>query len=185
MSIPPFTGEKAERQYSDMVKWRILAPFAVIIGGVFGVLGAVFQEFLHGSLFVAFVAGPMIEEVMKPAGVYLILAINKSVLKRRVYTALLAGLGGLTFGVIENLIYLNLYFPEHTRNLVIFRYTVGLGMHTITSFIVGFGINERLLRSVRGEIPFLRGNWKYFIIPMVIHSLFNIAIVIFGNRLMV
>jgi RsiW-degrading membrane proteinase PrsW (M82 family) len=168
-----------------MVKWHLLAPFAVIVGGVLGVLGAIFQEILYGSFFAAFVGGPMIEEVMKPAGVYLILAFKRSVLKRRIYTALLAGLGGLSFGVIENLIYLNLYFPQHSQNLAIFRYTAGLGLHTITSFILGFGINEKLLQSVRGEIPFLKGNWKFFIIPMVIHSMFNIAMVIFGDRLMV
>ena len=168
-----------------MVKWQIFAPFAVIAGGVLGVLGAIFQEILYGSILVAFVGGPMIEEVMKPAGVYLILAFKSSVLKRRIYTALLAGLGGLSFGVVENLIYLNLYYPEHSHNLAVFRYTVGLGMHTITSFIVGFGINERLLQSVRGEIPFLKGNWKFFVIPMIIHSAFNIAMVIFGERLMI
>ena len=63
-----------------MVKWHIFAPLVVIVGGVFGVFGAIFQEVLHGSVFVVFVGGPMIEEVMKPTGVYLILAFKQSVL---------------------------------------------------------------------------------------------------------
>ena len=152
-------------------------------GGVLGVLGAIIQELSQGSLLVAFVAAPMIEEVMKPSGVYLLLVRWPKVLTSRIYTALLAAVGGLSFAVIENIIYLQLYFPQHTQTLMVFRYSACLTMHVVCSFILGFGINQKLLASARGEIPLLKGNKKFFFIPMIIHSLFNIMAVLFGSRL--
>ena len=154
-------------------------------GGVLGILGAIIQELSQGSLLVAFVAAPMVEEVMKPAGVYLLLVWWPKVLTSRLFTASLAALGGLSFAVVENILYLQFYFPEHTQTLVLFRYSAGLTMHVASSFILGFGINQKLLASVRGEIPLLKGNKKFFIIPMVIHSLFNIMAVVVGSRLSV
>ena len=164
-------------------KWRVLAPVIAAAGGILGVLGAIIQEFSQASLLVAFVAAPMIEEVMKPCGVYLLLVRWPKVLTSRLYTAFLAALGGLSFAVVENIIYLQFYFPEHTQTLVLFRYSACLTTHVVCSFILGFGINQKLLASVRGEIPFLKGNKKFFFIPMIIHSLFNIMAVLLESRL--
>ena len=146
-------------------------------------MGAVIQEWSYGSLLVAFVAAPVIEEVMKPSGVYLLLVRWPQVLTSRIYTALLAAVGGLFFAIIENIVYLQFYFPEHTQTLVVFRYSACLTTHVVCSFILGFGINQKLLASVRGEIPLLKGNKKFFFIPMIIHSLFNIMVMLFESRL--
>jgi len=164
-------------------KWRVLALVIALGGGVLGVLGAIIQELSQGSLLVAFVAAPMIEEVMKPSGVYLLLVRWPKLLTSRLYTAFLAALGGLVFAIVENIIYLQFYFPEHTQTLVVFRYSACLTLHVVCSFIVGFGINQKLLASVRGEIPFLKGNKKFFFVPMIIHSLFNIMAVLVESRL--
>jgi len=164
-------------------KWRVFAFLIAAGGGVLGVLGAVIQEWSYGSLLVAFVAAPVIEEVMKPSGVYLLLVRWPQVLTSRIYTALLAAVGGLSFAIIENIIYLQFYFPEHTQTLVVFRYSACLTTHVVCSFILGFGINQKLLASVRGEIPLLKGNKKFFFIPMIIHSLFNIMVMLFESRL--
>jgi RsiW-degrading membrane proteinase PrsW (M82 family) len=65
-----------------------------------------------------------------------------------------------------------------TTPLVPYRFTVVLGMHSLASFIVGFGINKRLLASVRGEVPLLSGNKKFFITAVVLHAIYNIAAVV-------
>ena len=83
---------------------------------------------------------------------------------------------------IVRLVYLRIYYPEHTHALVVMRYCAGLPMHVIASFILGFGINRKLLSSIKGEIPFLQGNARYFIIPMILHSLYNIAVVVLESR---
>ena len=122
---------------------------------------------------------------MKPCGVYLLLVRWPRVLTSRLYTTFLAAVGGLSFALVQNIIYLQFYFPEHTQTLVLFRYSAGLALHVIASFILGFGINQKLLASVRGEIPLLKGNKKFFFIPMIMHSLFNIMAVLVGTRLSV
>ncbi len=164
-------------------KWRVLTILVALGGGLLGVLGAIIQELSQASLLVAFVAAPMIEEVMKPSGVYLLLGRWQQVLTSQIYIASLAALGGLSFAVVENIIYLQFYFPDHTQPLVLFRYGVCLPMHVVCSFIFGFGINQKLLASVRGEIPFMQGNKKFFFIPMILHSLFNIMAVVLGTSL--
>ncbi len=156
-----------------MTKWRILGPLIALLGGVAGLVGAFIQELLRGELLGPFVAGPIIEEIMKPAGVYVLLAIRPWLLHNRLYTAFLAALGGLGFAIIENIIYLKVYFPSDSHELLLFRYMVNLPLHVVWSFIVGFGINQRLLAAVKGEIPLLSANKRFFIIPMLLHSAYN------------
>ena len=159
-----------------MLKWHLLAPLIAIAGGAFGILAAITEEANYGGYFTPFVAAPIIEEAIKPIGVYFLLAKWPHALRGRTYTALLAALGGLSFAFVENIIYLQAYFPEHTQALVLWRYTACLLTHAGCSFILGCGINQKLLASVRGEIPFLKGNRKFFIIPMAIHAGYNVLV---------
>ncbi|MFH0914311.1 MAG: PrsW family glutamic-type intramembrane protease [Chloroflexota bacterium] len=170
---------EAEKPYPILVtertaKWRFLAPLIAFAGGIAGLVGAFIEEVLHGGFFGPFVAGPMIEEALKPTGVYLLLARWSHVLRSRLYTAFLSALGGLGFGIIENILYLEVYFPQHSQQLVLWRYTIGLLLHSGCSFIVGFGINQKLIDQVKGDIPFLSANKRYFIIAMVLHSVYNL-----------
>ncbi|MFQ5827248.1 MAG: PrsW family glutamic-type intramembrane protease [Dehalococcoidia bacterium] len=153
---------------------HLLAAALALAGGIFGVLGALIEEVQAGFL-VPFVAAPIIEEALKPSGVYLLLGKWPHLLRGRLYTAYLAALGGVSFAVIENIIYLTIYFPEHSGGLVLYRFTVALFMHSLASFIVGLGINQRLLASVRGEVPLLAGNKKFFFSAIVLHALYNIG----------
>ena len=93
-------------------KWRVFAFLIAAGGGVLGILGALIQELSQGSLLIAFIAAPMIEEVMKPAGVYLLLVQWPKVLTSRMYTAFLAALGGLAFAVVENIPLLTILFSR-------------------------------------------------------------------------
>jgi RsiW-degrading membrane proteinase PrsW (M82 family) len=144
-----------------------------LLGGIAGLVGALIQEIMQGEFLGPLVAGPIIEEVMKPTGVYVLLATRPRLLNNRIYTAFLAALGGLGFGLIENVLYLEVYFPSHGHELLLFRYLVNLPLHVVLSFIVGFGINQKLLAAVKGEIPLLSANKRFFIIPMLLHSGYN------------
>ncbi|MEE9202085.1 MAG: PrsW family glutamic-type intramembrane protease [Dehalococcoidia bacterium] len=144
------------------------------MGGVFGILGAFIEE-AQAGLLVPFLAAPIVEEALKPSGVYLLLAKWPHLLRSQLHTAYLAAIGGISFAVVENIIYLTVYFPEHSQALVVYRFTVALGMHAAASFIFGFGINRRLVASVWGEVPFLSGSKKFFITAIVLHGVYNIA----------
>ena len=134
---------------------------------------------LNGGILGSFIAAPMIEESLKPCGVYLLLAKWPQALPSRFYTALLAALTGLGFALVENEIYLRVYFPEHSHEMVLVRYTGGLALHTIASFIFGLGINQKLVAAVKGEIPLFSANKRFFITAMSLHAAYNISAVIF------
>jgi len=163
--------------------WHFLSPLVALGGGLFGILGAIYTELIYGSFLVAFVGAPIIEEVVKPSGVYLLLVKWPRALRTQRYTAFLAALGGLAFALVENLIYLNIYVPEPGSLLVLWRYTVCIGVHTACSFIAGHGINEKLSAAVRGDIKFLAFDKRFFVAAMVLHSLYNISVVIFESGL--
>jgi hypothetical protein len=163
-------------------KWVIFAIVISVAGGVVGLLGSGVEEILHGDVLGPFVAGPFIEEILKPSGVYFLLAKWPHILKSRFFTAFLAALGGLTFGIIENFIYLHVYFPEHSHFMATFRWTAGLTLHTTASFIVGLGINHTLISAVKGEIPLFSANKRYFIAAIAMHSAFNITVTVLNNR---
>ncbi|MBI4289291.1 MAG: PrsW family intramembrane metalloprotease [Chloroflexi bacterium] len=168
------------------MKRNVIPPLVAVGGGVLGIIGAIFQEGRQGipSAFLGpFFAGPVIEEAVKPIGVYILLARAPQLLRSRPYTAFLSALGGLSFAVIENLAYLNFYFPDHTEALVVARFAMALPMHVLASFIAGFGVNQRLADSVWGKVPFLSGNWKFFISAMALHSGYNISAVFWGSAI--
>jgi RsiW-degrading membrane proteinase PrsW (M82 family) len=165
---------------------RILAPLIALAGGVFGIIGALYNELFHGSFLVAFVGAPIIEEILKPAGVYFLLAKWPDVVRNRFYTAFLASLGGLAFAIVENIIYFTVYIHDPSRQLIIWRYTVCLGLHIVCSFIFGLGINQKLMASIKGETKLLSYGKRFFITAMIIHSGYNIFAVfaesIFGFK---
>src|SRR5262245_4447924 len=80
--------------------WDWVAVVVAVLGGVLGVIGAVFQEIVNsGGIFGVVVAAPLIEEAMKPAGVYLLLIKWPQALRSQLHTAVLTALGGLSFAV--------------------------------------------------------------------------------------
>src|SRR5574342_1098500 len=104
------------------IGWRLFAVAVALLGGAFGVIGAFLQELrAGGGIFLAFTGAPIIEEALKPAGVYLLLLRWPQAIAGRLHTALLSALGGLCFGVIESLVYVTLYFPEGGSDFVLFR----------------------------------------------------------------
>ena len=75
-----------------------------------GIIGAAFQEAQAGGyLLLPFVGAPIIGEGVKPLGVYILLLRWPRLLRNQLYTALLCDFAGLTFGVIESLVYVYVY----------------------------------------------------------------------------
>ncbi len=143
-------------------KWLVLAPLLAIGGGLFGIFGAAFNEFVHNSLLGAYIGAPIFEETLKPCGLYLMLAKWPRVLRNRWYTAFLAALAGITFAVIENLVYLNIYIEDPSTQIIIWRYTACVGMHTLSCVIFSLGINRNLTDSITGRIRFLSCGKRFF-----------------------
>ncbi|MBI3953232.1 MAG: PrsW family intramembrane metalloprotease [Chloroflexi bacterium] len=160
------------------MRGRLFALALALSGGVFGIAGAVMQE-VRG-LPDPFVAGPLIEEAVKPAGLYLLLYRWPHLLGGRRYTAGLAALGGLAFGLVEAAVYVTVYVPEPSLGFVVYRFTLPLALHSLASFIYGQGIDGRLAAWVRGEGSLKATGWRFFVAAVVLHGLYNVGAVIAG-----
>jgi hypothetical protein len=155
---------------------HLLVLAFALIGGPLGILGAITQELQAGG--VGFLAAGVIEEALKPAGIYIVMAKWPWALRGKLYTACFSALSGLLFGIIEAFTYVFLYVPDHSHAFVVYRFTVPLVLHTTGSFIFGLGIRPELMDWANGVAKFPRSSRNFFISAMVLHGGFNLVAVI-------
>jgi len=156
-----------------------LQPFAIlvaVVGCVVGIPAVIFQELQ--AAFGPFVAAPVIEEAMKPAGIYILMLRWPQALLGRLHTALLAALAGLTFGLIESFIYVKVYFPDEGSDFVLFRFTVPVLMHTVASFIVGYGLSRTVIDWAAGRAAFPKVTRNFYFAAVALHAIYNTVAVI-------
>jgi hypothetical protein len=157
----------------------LAAILLALIGGVLGIIGAFVQELRAGlSPLILVVGAPIIEEVLKPAGVYIGLWRWPFVYRSQFWTAFLAALGGLVFGLVESLIYVTVYNPDGSDAFVLYRFTVTIALHAVASFTFGWGINQRLLDWAAGRARLPIASRNAFIAAILLHALYNLTAVI-------
>ena len=173
----------------------------VAIGSLLAVPGVLFDVLTGGAGFLGpVVAGPLIEEALKPTGLIILLTRHPD-LKLSATTGVLAGaFSGLVFAAIENLIYLLVYVPEHDSRFVIWRWTVCVGVHVACSALVGYGLARRsggqtameageyrLLNSASSHLldeprersgVFQRTSLTCLVIAVVLHGAYNLAAIL-------
>ena len=158
-----------------------LQPLAVVVallGSIFGIIGAVFQEIQSGLLLAPFIAAPLIEEALKPTGIYILLVRWPRALLGRLHTAALTALAGLCFGLIESYVYVTFYYPEGKSDYVLYRFTVPVLMHTLASFIVGLGLTRGVIDWAAGRAPFPKRTRNFYFAAVGLHAAYNITAVV-------
>jgi RsiW-degrading membrane proteinase PrsW (M82 family) len=153
------TSEPALGQHADPRRWwrwyearraacatpgdLAVTLVAAILGGPAAVLGALLSGQQHwSSVFYAVVIAPVIEEFLKQSGmIYL--------LEKRPYRLLglwqflfYGAMAGLSFGVIENLIYLKIYAPlggYDVQRMADNRWVVCTSLHVVCAMIGSLG----------------------------------------------
>jgi hypothetical protein len=152
----------------------VLAIILALAGGVFGIIGAFVQEVRAGfSPLIPVVGAPIIEEVLKPSGLYVVVARWPALFHRQLYISALAALGGLVFGLLESLIYATVYVDDPSNAYLVFRFTVPVALHVTASFIAGWGIRPELWRWANAGGKFPRVSRNAFLAAMVLHGLYN------------
>jgi len=158
-----------------------LAIVLALLGGVFGIFGAFVSELRAGGGVLIIVLGaPIIEEAIKPSGVYLLLWRWPLFIAGRWRIAFLAALGGLAFGLIESLVYVTVYAPDAPSWFLPYRFSVPLALHAATSFMFGLGINRHLLDWAAGRRPLPQTSRNFFLAAISIHALYNLIAVVLG-----
>lgn len=158
---------------------QVAAIAIALLGGAFGVPGAFVQElYAGGGILLAFTGAPIIEEALKPAGVYFLLAKWPQALASQLHIAMLAALGGLCFGAIESFVYVTVYYPASSGSFVLFRFTVPLLMHATASFIVGLGLSRGIFNWAANGAPLPRSTRNCYLTAVALHATYNIVITV-------
>ncbi len=159
-------------------QWLFVVGVA-LAGGLLGILGALIQETRGGLSFLGpVVLAPMVEEALKPSGIYYLQARRPELLRSQTFTAILCGISGLTFGYLESLVYLYIYHPDHSTQFVILRLGLTPPMHALFSFIVGLGINRQLIEGAYGRAPFPGASRKFYLTAMLLHGSYNLIVTV-------
>ena len=160
---------------------QVTIVIIAILGGVLGILGSLVSEIQRGGGFVVLpiiIGAPMIEEAMKPAGVYIALIKWPYALHNVLHVAVLCALGGLVFGLIESWVYVNVYVDDPTDSFIRFRYTVPVAMHVICSFVYGFGVNRGIIDWANGRGRFAGTSKRAYLSAVVIHGSYNLTAIV-------
>ena len=150
----------------------------VLVAGPLAVISVLFSSmFTHGSTWqmvnlVTF--GPMLEEILKIALIYYIVE-KKPYLFHGIFQILIAAMaGGLMFAVIENMIYLNVYIPDPSMEIITWRWSVCVLLHVSCSAIASFGLIRMWLDTFqRQNRPRLELAYPFLAAAMIVHGCYN------------
>ncbi|TMB65460.1 MAG: PrsW family intramembrane metalloprotease [Chloroflexi bacterium] len=141
----------------------LLVVLVALVGGLLGIIGAFFQEAQSTLTYILlpFIGAPLIEEALKPSGIYLALLWWPRALRSQLLTALFCALSGLVFGIIESLVYVTLYVDNPSDE-----------------FIVCLGLNQQVIDWAAGRKKLPRASRNFYIAAVVIHGTYNLTAVI-------
>ncbi|MBL8889048.1 MAG: PrsW family intramembrane metalloprotease [Planctomycetaceae bacterium] len=107
----------------QVVRRHVLTPWLVtcliiFLAGPLAILGALFNEYGGSGFVVLLIFGPTVEEVLKIAWPLWVVEKRPWLFSNGLQLLLCGIGGGLAFALIENLIYLNIYIPDASPQLI-------------------------------------------------------------------
>lgn len=163
-----------------------------ILGGMLAVPGVMATLYTtgHGMLFPIYIVviGPVVEELLKPSGMLFLLRWRPFLIRTRWQFLLGAILGGLTFSILENLIYQRVFlagFPRaQWREIMIYRWVVCTALHVVCSTVSGWGLLVAWRRSggTEGQFRF-RYVLPYLGAAIALHGIYNLLVTLFAHPL--
>jgi ABC-2 type transport system permease protein len=142
----------------------VFGIFAIIYATLIEVTVGIFLIFTFGFTNLLVPIFALIEEAVKPAGVYLLAAKRRLKGREALYLGMLSG---VMFFALESAVFaIATYylFPARLLSILKLRITTTLVIHAITSGIVGYGI-------------FKKENFNFYLLfAIFIHSVFNLVV---------
>lgn len=179
--LPTFSSiYQARRLATQPSRQWMAVGLAVIIAGPFAIIGAFMgsgSSIGLGAVLLAVSIGPLIEEVLKASGA-LYLAEQRPWLVPTGWTLPLVTLAaGLVFSVIENVVYLTVYIPDPTPEIVAWRWIAGPLLHGGASLVAGLGVRRMWTITNRDlTAPRLRNAAPYLVAAVALHGLYNLTV---------
>jgi len=171
-----------QAQTTWLMSWAVTWGVAVLAGpwGVFAAFADMFfQNQVGWSNIVAMVLfGPAIEEVVKVALLAYVVERRPYLLKSWVQVLLCALAGGASFAAIENVLYLHVYVASPTPQLVAWRWSACVALHSGCSLIAGVGLLRVWARIwPKGARPELLGAYPFTLAAIAVHGAYNLTMI--------
>ena len=162
--------------------WLVTLAVALVAGpaAILGTFWAGAGGFVGAVMMV--VMGPTIEEIFKIALPLWIVEKRPWLFRSGLQVMLCAAWGGFVFAVVENLLYLNVYIPDPSPQLILWRWTVCVALHTGCSLVAAVGLLEirrQMLRQARR--PQLSDGAAWLVAAICIHGLYNAAAILMAQ----
>jgi RsiW-degrading membrane proteinase PrsW (M82 family) len=185
VSPPPRSAPPGPPPRTSHLADLALALGVTVFGGAFGIVGAIIQQLSAGSLAMVAVVGPAIEEIMKPIALVFLVERAPWRIRSRLQVVLIALAAGLGFSILENLVYIHVYFPAITPrpgpDAELLRWLACTPLHTVCSTIVGLGLARQWARWRRtGERVQIERILPWFAAAVILHGGWNTAAVLLG-----
>ena len=154
-----------------------------LAAGPWGVLGAIWTGMRstgwQGVGLLAVVVGPVTEEVVKISAAWWVVEKRPYLFRTIPQILFCSACGGFAFAAIENLIYIYIYVPEHSRLFVQFRWTVCVGLHVGCSLVAGLGLARVWDNAIRcRHRPKVALGVPWLLTAILGHGLYNLTIII-------
>ncbi len=156
--------------------WAIVAAFVSPETGLWG-------SFWGGTAVILMVVfAPAIEETMKIGAAAVVIEVRPYLFRQieQVQTATVGA--ALVFAVIENLIYLNVYVPNHSTAMALWRWTVCVALHVGCTMLATRGLTtvwQQAITELRP--PQITLGTRWLVIAIIVHGCYNAAVVAFEH----
>ena len=169
-------------------QWLSVSGCALIAGPA--AIAVTFFEFLImrrapgldvTGILVITVFGPVVEEVAKIVCMLWLVERRPWLIPGRAAILAVGLAGGLSFGAIENLLYIHIYAPDAGEALAAYRWAVTFPAHGLWSLIAAFGV-LRMWRQVfeEGRPADVSTAFPWIAAAIILHGLYNTGAVAFN-----
>ena len=147
--------------------WAILGTFISGTGGSGRTLP-------YAMALMLVVIGPITEEIMKIAFALYIVEKKPFLFRSplQIFVTVLAG--AFVFAAIENILYLYVYVPEASSELVVWRWTVCVALHVSCSLIAAIGLTKIWkLTWTHLQRPQISHAYPFIVTAVIVHGVYN------------
>lgn len=166
-----FLEQKSKQPLSKT--WLRTILFSLLAGPL-AIFTAFYTNHPGAGILLLVVAGPLIEEIGKVLLPLMVMEKNPAKFSSRTQLILCAVFGGLVFSAIENLLYLNVYIQNPSPELIRWRWTVCVFLHSGCSLVAGLGVSKSWKESVsKMQPPKFETAAPLMITAVVLHGCYN------------
>lgn len=185
---PPRDGELTYAQWLAEHQGRVSRRRAWLVAGLVPIvgiplaLGCAFLTVEYTGAYNFVVLGPVAAEVLKIAIAYTLIE-RRSLLIRRTGQIHLMTLGTAgIFAVVQNLVYLLIYFRSSPMELVVYRWFACVPMHGLCTLIATRGLVLIWERAQDEGSPRRSTRvFPYIVAATVLHAIYNLCVFVRGN----